>query len=67
MMRGEHILNPSQGPYLRAEQQSPQSGLLSTDNNPQGTALENALQNRRQKLAEKKIGLFPEPGEQDIQ
>lgn len=65
------INDPSQGEYLRSEGRAedalPGSGLLADTNNPSASALESALQTRRQKLSEKKIGLYPTPGESDIQ
>lgn len=66
-MKGFHIQNPSQGEYLKPEAMSEDHGLLSLTDNPQGNALEQALQSRRQKLASNKIGLQPDPSEADIQ
>ena len=60
-MKGFQIRNPSQGEYLHNEAMAEDHGLLSLTDNPQGNALEAALANRRQKLAEKKIGLYPDP------
>ena len=54
--RASKIMDPQ---YDKSMDLSQNNGILSASDNPAGDALGNALQNRRQKLAEKKIGLFP--------
>lgn len=54
------IERPSPGNYYKPEQEVESGGLLGNDENSASTVLETALRNRRQKLSEKKIGLFPE-------
>ena len=57
-MKGFHVIDPSQGEYEKPEAFADNnSGLLS--DNPAGDTLATALQNRRQKLAFKKIDLAP--------
>ena len=54
--RPPKIMDPQ---YDKSMDLAQNNGILSTSDNPAGDALGNALQNRRQKLSEKKIGLFP--------
>ena len=61
------ITQPSPGNYYKPETRADEHGLLGDNDNPSGTVMESALQNRRQKLAGKKIGLAPTPGDQGEQ
>ena len=60
------MINAPRPPEIKKPDYSdaPQGGLMTSGLQPAGEALGQALANRRQRLAEKKIGLMPTPGDQ---